>query len=815
MANDKKNKIKARIQELRAELEEHNRRYYVNNAPIISDFEFDALMRDLESLEKLYPEFATADSPTQKVGSDIAETYDASFAGNKSETTAISSGTIADSANKPNVSDGKPTDFANASQTTANTPSNSANTSQTTASTPSNSANGLQTTANTPTNATSKTKSKSKFAQYPHRYPMLSLGNTYNVEELASFTERVDKMVVELHSESSLETNTGNKATAKSADESTQMYTNTNDKNTSTQNFAATNLSNLNQGKGQSQGKAIYSTEYSCELKFDGTAICLTYSKGTLVRALTRGDGSVGDDVTANVLTIPSIPRHVEDVDFDFEIRGEIYMPYHSFNALNAEKLEVGDQPFANPRNAAAGTLKTLDTEEVRRRGLECVLYHILGENLPFKYHSEAMYWASQHGFPVSSHSRVCHSLNEINNYITNWNISRKTLPFATDGIVIKVNNLELQQALGYTAKSPRWATAYKFQPERALTPLRSIDYQVGRTGAITPVANLDPVPLSGTIVKRASLHNSEQMEALDIRIGDYVYVEKGGEIIPKITGVEKAKRPADAQVPLFPTLCPDCASPLVKNEEEARHYCVNEQCPTRVKGAFLHFISRKAMDINAGDATIDTLYNQGWIRTLPDLYRVTMEQLLTLDGWKDKSASNFLESLQASKAKPFHSVLFALGIRHIGETTAKTLTAHFGTIEAMIRATREEYLAVDDIGGIIANALVEYFADSRHIKMIEELRSLGLQFSAQKKEALSDKLKGCNIVISGNFSISRDAMKELIEQHGGKNTSSVTGKTTYLLAGEKPGPEKIKKAENMKIKVISEEEFHDLIKEN
>ncbi len=727
MANDKKNKIKARIQELRSELEEHNRRYYVDNAPIISDFEFDALMRDLESLEKLYPEFATEDSPTQKVGSDIA---------------VLSEDADKDNINADAASKGKNEDGSAVRKSRA-----------------------------------AAAKPKPKFAQYPHRYPMLSLGNTYNIEELAAFAERVDKALDDLSG------------------------------------VADTRLEADTVQSSEKQRSIGATTEYSCELKFDGTAICLTYSKGALVRALTRGDGSVGDDVTANVLTIPSIPRYVSDVDFDFEIRGEIYMPYSSFNTLNAEKLEVGDQPFANPRNAAAGTLKTLDTEEVRRRGLECVLYHILGENLPFKYHSEAMFWASQHGFPVSSHSRICHSLEEINRYISNWNISRKSLPFATDGIVIKVNNLELQESLGYTAKSPRWATAYKFQPERVLTGLQSIDYQVGRTGAITPVANLNPVPLSGTVVKRASLHNSEQMEILDIHIGDFVYVEKGGEIIPKITAVEKSRRPEDAQKPVFPTHCPDCGSILVKNEEEARHYCMNEQCPTRVKGAFLHFISRKAMDINAGDATIETFYNKGWIRTLPDLYRITEAQLLTLEGWKEKSVSNLLGSLEASKGKPFHSVLFALGIRHIGETTAKAITAHFGDIRSMIKATREEYLAVDDVGGIIADALVEYFSQEAHIAMIEELENIGLQFSAGRLEQLSDRLAGCNIVVSGNFSISRDALKELIARHGGRNTGSVTGKTTYLLAGEKPGPEKIKKAENLKVKVISEEEFNELIR--
>ena len=665
-----KKEIQKRIEFLRQELEKHNYRYYVLNDPQISDFEYDGMMSDLASLEKMYPEFASPDSPTVKVGSDIA----------------------------------------------------------------------------------GKTPGTREFRQYRHRYPMLSLGNTYNIEELQDFDRRA------------------------------------------------------REGAGKD-------FNYNCELKFDGTAICLTYSKGRLLRALTRGDGTVGDDVTDNVRTISSIPAYIGDVPWDFEIRGEIYMPFASFNALNEERLDIGDQPFANPRNAAAGSLKTLDPKEVSRRGLECVLYHIIGDGLPFRYHSEALEWAAGHNLPVSGYSRLCHGMEEVRAYISEWDTRRKTLPFATDGIVIKVDDLALQTRLGYTAKSPRWATAYKFKPEQALTRLLSIDYQVGRTGAVTPVANLDPVPLSGTTVKRASLHNSDQMELLDIRIGDYVYVEKGGEIIPKITGVELSKRPAEAEVPHFPTICPDCGAPLVKDESEARHYCLNETCPTRVKGAFLHFISRKAMNINAGEATIDQLYDKGYIRELPDLYRLNMEQLLTLDGWKEKSAGNFLESVSASVKVPFGRVLFALGIRHIGETTAKTLAARFGNIEAMEKASREEFLEVEDIGEVIADSLVEYFGNEGHRRIIQELRDFGLQFADNSAASrLSDRLSGCTVVVSGNFTRPRDEMKALIAAHGGKNTGSVSGKTTYLLAGEKAGPEKLAKAEKLGVKVITEEEFYSII---
>ena len=631
-----KKQAQERAEFLRQELNRHNYRYYVLNDPEISDFEYDVMMMELASIEKMYPELTTPDSPTMKVGSDIA----------------------------------------------------------------------------------GRTPGAREFRQYRHRWPMLSLGNTYNIEELQDFDRRVREAAGE--------------------------------------KFA-----------------------YNCELKFDGTAICLSYSRGQLVRALTRGDGTVGDDVTDNVRTIASIPTDIGDVPWDFEIRGEIYMPFASFNSLNEERADIGDTPFANPRND----------------------------------HSEALQWAAAHHFPISEYSRLCLDMDQVREYIHEWDTRRKDLPFATDGIVIKVDDLALQARLGFTAKSPRWATAYKFKPEQALTPLLSIDYQVGRTGAITPVANLEPVALSGTTVKRASLHNADQLEQLDIHIGDWVYVEKGGEIIPKITGVELSKRPEGAPLPHFPTHCPDCGSLLVKDESEARHYCLNEACPTRVKGAFLHFISRKAMNINAGEATVDQLYDKGYIRELPDLYRLDMEKLLTLEGWKEKSAGNFLDSIAASKRVPFGRVLFALGIRHIGETTAKTLASRFRDIEMMEKASREEFLEVEDIGDVIADSLVEYFGNENHRRIIRELRDFGLQFADNTAASrLSDRLAGCTVVISGNFSRPRDEMKAMITAHGGKNTGSVSSRTTYLLAGEKAGPEKLAKAEKLGVKVISEEEFYSII---
>jgi len=668
-----------RIEELRGMIEEANRRYYVENAPTLSDFEFDMLLKELEALEREYPDLVTPDSPTQHVGSDI------------SPEAIVASG---------------------------------------------------------------KAKGK-EFEQFPHRYPMLSLGNTYDISEVEAFADRASKSI-------------GNSFT------------------------------------------------YSCELKFDGTAICLTYRNGRLLRALTRGDGSVGDDVTRNVVHISNIPQTLigEGWPEEFEIRGEIYMPWEAFDRLNEEREREEEQPFANPRNAASGSLKLTDSSLVAERGLECTLYHVLGENLPFETHAQALEMAARWGLPVSDKRRVCSSIKEIEDFITYWDTERKTLPFATDGIVIKVNELQFQEELGYTAKFPRWAVAYKFKAEQALTRLVSVDYQVGRTGAVTPVANLDPVQLSGTVVKRASLHNADQMQILDVHIGDYVYVEKGGEIIPKITGVELSMRPADAQLPNFPERCPDCGTVLVRDEAEAKAFCPNRSgCPTQIKSRLVHFLSRKAMNVIAGDATIDQLYNKGLVWNPADFYELEKEHLLTLDGWKKRAAERFLKSLENSRKTPFGRVLYALGIRHVGEATAKAMAGHFGNIDAIARASREELLAVDDIGEVIADSILEFFADGVNSDTIARLKAAGLNFESEKEAGqMSEALKGMTVVISGNFSISRDEMKALISANGGKNSGSISGKTTYLLAGEKPGPEKLKKADSLGVKVIGEKEFMELI---
>ena len=658
-----------RAAELRSILIEANRKYYVENAPTLSDYEFDMLLKELEAIELAYPDLIVPDSPTQKVGSDR----------------------------------------------------------------------------------------RKEFEQYPHRYPMLSLGNTYDITEVQAFADRAAKGI-------------GNTFT------------------------------------------------FSCELKFDGTAICLTYRNGNLFRALTRGDGTVGDDVTANARHISNIPQQLSGNGWpeEFEIRGEVYMPWEAFDRLNEEREREEEQPFANPRNAASGSLKLIDSTQVANRGLECTLYHILGENLPFHTHDEALNAASQWGLPVSDKRKVCSSIEEIEYFINYWDTERKTLPFATDGIVIKVNELQYQQELGYTAKFPRWAVAYKFKAEQALTRLLSIDYQVGRTGAVTPVANLEPVLLRGTIVKRASLHNADQMEILDIHIGDYVYVEKGGEIIPKITGVELSARDGSVVLPHFPELCPDCSTPLVRDEKEARSFCPNQSgCPTQIKGKLVHFLSRKAMNVIAGDATIEQFYNKGFVWNIADFYELTKEHLLTLDGWKDRSAERFLKSLEESKKTGFERVLYALGIRHIGETTAKSVASHFGSIDKIAKATKEELLAVDDIGEVIADSIIEYFSDEMNVETIERLKAAGLCFEmAAGPEKLSETLAGKTVVVSGNFTISRDEMKALIVAHGGKCSGSISGKTSYLLAGEKAGPEKLKKAESLGVTVVSEAELREMLGE-
>ena len=666
-----------RINELKSIINDANRRYYIDNAPVLSDYEFDMLLKELESLENDYPEFATADSPTRKVGSDISR----------------QSGT-----------------------------------------------------------------SRKEFEQYPHRYPMLSLGNTYDIPEVEAFAERASKGI-------------GNSFT------------------------------------------------YSCELKFDGTAICLTYRNGKLFRALTRGDGTVGDDVTDNVRNISNIPQTLTgpaDWPEEFEIRGEIYMPWAAFDRLNEERERDEEQPFANPRNAASGSLKLIDSSMVANRGLECTLYYMLGEQLPFQTHDQALKAAAGWGLPVSDKRKICRTIDEIEEFITYWDTERKNLPFATDDIVIKVNELPYQEELGYTAKFPRWAVAYKFKAEQALTRLISIDYQVGRTGAVTPVANLEPVQLSGTVVKRASLHNEDQMRIHDIHIGDYVYVEKGGEIIPKITGVELSMRNSDVTLPHFPQTCPDCGTALVRDEEEAKSFCPNQSgCPTQIKGRLIHFISRRAMNVIAGEATVEQLFNKALVWNAADFYELKKEHLLSLEGWKERSAERFLKSLEESKKTPFDHVLYALGIRYVGEATAKSLARHFGNIDAIAAASMDDLLNVDDVGQVIAESIYDYFRDEANMETVTRLKESGLQFEIQEgPKKLSAALEGMTIVISGNFSISRDDMKALIASHGGKNSGSISKKTRYLLAGEKAGPEKLKKAEALGIEIIGENDILAIIGE-
>ncbi len=669
-----------RIKELRKILWENSRKYYVDNAPAISDYEYDHLMYELADLEKEYPDLVTPDSPTRKVGSDLE---------------------------------------------------------------------------NSDENGRTLVTARKEFAQYEHKYPMLSLANTYNIGEIEDFVTRASKAI-------------------------SKPFT------------------------------------YSCELKFDGTAICLTYRDGKLFRALTRGDGVIGDDVTDNVRHISNIPVTLEGSGFpqEFEIRGEILMPYKAFDTLNEERLRNEDQPFANPRNAASGSLKLLDPKEVGRRGLWCTLYHIPSPNVTFATHDEAMKAAESWGLPISDKRKICHNINEIEEYINYWDKERKFLPYATDGIVIKINELAYQTELGYTAKFPRWAVAYKFKAEQALTQIKSIDYQVGRTGAVTPVANLDPVQLSGTVVKRATLNNADMMAQMDIRVGDFVYVEKGGEIIPKITGVELSKRGKDTKKPDFPTVCPDCGSTLVKEDDEAKWFCPNiEGCPTQIKGRLLHFLSRKAMNVIAGDATVDQLYNLGLIRTPADFYDLKKSDLLHLEGWKERSAQRFLDSLKNSLKVSFDHVLFALGIRYVGESTAKEIAQHFGNIDNIEKADVTQLLEVQDVGEVIAESVYNFFQNEKHRLEIQRLKADGLKMSMEAPaQNLSAALTGKTIVISGNFSISRDEMKELIALHGGKNSGSLSGKTSYLLAGSKPGPEKMKKAEQLGIPVINEEEFRSML---
>ena len=662
--------IKVEIDNLRERLTYHNHKYYVENSPEISDFEFDEMMRCLMDLEAAHPEFYDELSPSVRVGSDRT----------------------------------------------------------------------------------------SEFVAVAHRYPMLSLSNTYSTEELLAFIERIERE------------------------------------------------------EGQ--------TEFVCELKFDGTAISLTYENGRLVRAVTRGDGTTGDDVTANVKTIRTIPLTLSGSGYPelFEIRGEIFMPYSSFERLNREREAAGDTLFANPRNAAAGTLKQQQSAVVAKRGLDCTLYQMAGEDLPFKSHIENLEAARSWGFKVSEHMKLCKSAQEVIDYISYWDEERKNLPYPTDGVVIKVNDFAVRRQLGFTAKSPRWAVAYKFKAESALTKLLSVDFQVGRTGAITPVANLEPVLLAGTTVKRASLHNAEQIAALDIRVGDMVYVEKGGEIIPKITDVELSQRSADCQPFTYITHCPECGAKLVRLEGEAKHYCPNQSgCRPQIVGRIVHFIGRKAMNIDGlGTETVELLFDNGLLRDISDLYSLRATDLAVLPRLGEKSADNIINSIESSKSVPFARVLFGLGIRFVGETTAKYLAAHFKSIDALMSASREALMESEEVGDKIADAIIDHFADPVNLTIIEFLKAAGLQFEAEAVRRDSNILEGKNIVVSGKFTLhSRDELKALIEQHGGKNQSGVSANTDFIIAGENMGPAKLQKAEKLGVKILSESDFVEIINGN
>lgn len=668
---------RARISELSRVLEEHNHHYYIEAAPVISDFEFDALLKELETLEKEFPEYRLPDSPTLRVGGGITK----------------------------------------------------------------------------------------EFQTVKHRYPMLSLSNTYNEEELEEFDARVRKLL----------------------------------------------------------GDEPF--EYVCELKYDGVAVGLHYKDGLLQQALTRGDGVQGDDITTNAKTIRSIPLRLKtgkDViawPADFEIRGEVYMPRKVFDRINKEKSAAGEALLANPRNSAAGTLKMQDSAVVASRQLDCFLYFVLGEKLPYRTHFESLEAARSWGFKVPDFTELVGDLNGVKEFIAKWDIERRNLDFDTDGVVIKVNSYAQQQTLGFTSKSPRWAIAYKFKAERVSTRLDEITYQVGRTGAITPVANLTPVLLAGTTVKRASLHNADIIEKLDLHEGDYVFVEKGGEIIPKIIGVDLAKREPGAAKVIYRTDCPECGTTLVRNEGEALHYCPNDLgCPPQLVGKIAHFVGRRAMNIESlGEETIEQFFRNGLIRNYADLYDLKKEQLLPLERMAEKSAQNIIDGIAGSKNIPFERVLFAIGIRHIGETTAKKLAQSLHDIDTIRNATREQLLEAPEVGEIIADSIISFFANPENRKLVDRLKDAGLQFELSEEQLTSktEKLKGLTFVVSGVFNRSRDEMKNLIEQNGGKSSGSVSGKTSYLVAGENMGPEKRAKAEKLGVRIISEEEFLQLLSAN
>ena len=662
----------SRILQLREALHEHNHRYYVLNQPVISDQEFDFLMRELQDLEAKHPDMYDANSPTQRVGSDL---------------------------NK-------------------------------------------------------------EFVQVAHKYPMLSLANTYNRQEVEDF---YNSIVKGLHGEP---------------------------------------------------------FDISCEMKYDGLSISLTYQQGRLVRAVTRGDGVRGDDVTDNVKTIRSIPLVLTGNDWpsEFEIRGEILMPWQVFERLNAEREAAEEPLFANPRNAASGTLKSQNSALVASRHLDAYLYYMLGDNLPCDSHYDNLMKAREWGFKISEGMQKVNSLQGILDYINLWDEQRHGLPVATDGIVLKVNSLRQQRALGYTAKSPRWAIAYKFKAERVCTRLDEVTFQVGRTGAVTPVANMEPVQLAGTTVKRATLNNEDFIRSLDLHIGDYVYVEKGGEIIPKIVGVDIDRRPIVATQVRFATHCPECGARLVRYEGEAAHYCPNDSsCPPQIKGRIEHFISRKAMNIDSlGPETVDEYFRHGLVKNIADLYDIDVQQI-NGNGNRQKSAQKIVNGIAASVHVPFERVVFALGIRFVGETSAKLLARHFKTMDALMHASLQELVEVEGVGEVIAKSVISYFHQPENISMIQRLRDKGVQMSLSEEQlqGASDKLAGKSIVISGVFARhSRDEYKQLIEQHGGKNVGSISGKTSFILAGDNMGPSKLQKAEKLGIAIIGEDEFLAMIEE-
>jgi len=658
---------KQRIDSLTNELKNHNHNYYNLSQSIISDFEFDALLLELQGLEKSFPDFAHIDSPTQRVGGDIQKSFNT----------------------------------------------------------------------------------------VKHRFRMLSLGNTYSKEDLQEFDARVRKEI---------------------------------------------------------EGDI----EYVCELKYDGLAIGIRYQNGIMTQAVTRGDGAQGDDVTANVKTIRTIPLKLNNGDFpdDFEIRGEIIMTRSGFAEFNQKRKKLGKQEFANPRNAASGSIKMLNAKEVAKRPLDAYLYYVVGDDFPFTNHFQSLHTAKEWGFKVSDTARKVNSVEQIFDFINHWDIARNELDFEIDGVVIKVNDFAQQKQLGYTAKSPRWAISYKFKAEQVVSELLSIDYQVGRTGAVTPVANLSPVQLAGTTVKRASLHNADIIKSLDLHIGDFVMVEKGGEIIPKIIAVDLSKRGNDAVEVEFITHCPECNTKLVRSEGEAAFYCPNVYlCPPQIKGNIEHFVGRKMMDINMGEATVAALFDKGFVRNIADLYALKGSELIQLDGFKQKSVAKLIESIQASKSTPFEKLLFALGIRFVGETVAKKLAQHFENIDMLKSATSMELLMVDDIGERIAESLVEYFANPVNVDVLERLRANGLQFAIQKNtDSFPDLLQAKAFVVSGKFSVSRDDIKQMISNYGGKVVSAISSKTDYVLAGDKMGPAKLKKAEKLEIQIIGEEDFYKMI---